>query len=60
MGSVDLAAGFTGLSSLFQGPKWEVALVLKVAGPGEQLRIFSTDEFGLPQSELWRYPDVKR
>ena len=29
----------------FQGPRMQVALVLKVAGPGESLRIFSTDEF---------------
>ena len=32
----------------FQGPRFEVALVLKVAPPGEPLRIFSTDEFKPP------------
>jgi hypothetical protein len=31
--------------SYFQGPREQVALILKVAGPGEELRIFSTDEF---------------
>jgi fibro-slime domain-containing protein len=45
----------------FQGPKWQVALVLKVAGPGEELRVFSTDEFRPPPNpELWRYPDTSR
>ncbi len=40
--------------SYFQGPKFQVALVLKVAGPGEQLRVFSTDEFKPPPNpENW-------
>ena len=34
--------------SYFQGPADEVALVLKVAGPNEVLRIFNTDEFKPP------------
>jgi len=36
--------------SYFQGPRWQVALVLKVALPGEELRIFSTDELKPPPS----------
>jgi len=58
-GKVELAGGIHRLRvAYFQGPKWQVALVLKVAGPGEQLRIFSTDEFRPPPNpELWRYPD---
>jgi hypothetical protein len=37
--------------SYFQGPRSSVALVLQVAGPGEALRIFSTDEFRPPHGE---------
>ncbi|HEY4365213.1 MAG TPA: PA14 domain-containing protein [Bryobacteraceae bacterium] len=37
--------------SYFQGPREQVALVLKIAGPGEELRIFSTDEFKPPSQE---------
>jgi hypothetical protein len=36
--------------SYFQGPRFQVALVLKVAAPGEELRIFSTDELKPPPS----------
>jgi len=46
--------------SYFQGPRLQVALVLKVAGPGETLRIFSTDEFKPPlHPESWPYPEPK-
>lgn len=31
--------------SYFQGPRFDIALVLAVAGPGEEWRIFSTNEF---------------
>ncbi len=34
--------------SYFQGPRFYVALQLLVAGPGEQFRVFSTDEFKPP------------
>ena len=45
-GSVELSKGVHAIRvSYFQGPRWQVALVLKVAGPGERLRIFNTDEF---------------
>jgi hypothetical protein len=36
--------------SYFQGPRNSVALILQVAGPGEQLRVSTTDEFR-PHSE---------
>jgi hypothetical protein len=48
-GHVKLNAGIHRIRvSYFQGPRFEVALILKVAGPGEALRIFSTDEFKPP------------
>jgi hypothetical protein len=34
--------------SYYQGPRYQVALVLKVAPAGEELRIFSTDDFKPP------------
>jgi hypothetical protein len=44
--------------SYFQGPKWQVALVLKVAGPGHELRVFSTDDFRPPPDPgQWRFPE---
>jgi hypothetical protein len=36
--------------SYFQGPRYHVALVLKMAPPGEELRIFNTDEMKPPPS----------
>jgi len=43
--------------SYFQGPRFQVALQLKVAGPGETLHIFSTDEFKPPADPgEWRLP----
>ncbi len=43
--------------SYFQGPRFHVALVLKVAGPGEEPRVFSTDEFKPPPNpDDWRFP----
>jgi hypothetical protein len=45
-GRVELGRGAHSIRvSYFQGPKWRVALVLKVAGPGEKLRVFTLDEF---------------
>src|SRR5665213_1604775 len=45
-GAVELAGGLHQIRvSYFQGPKWQVALVLKVAGASQGLRVFSTDEF---------------
>lgn len=48
-GTVQLAAGIHRLHvEYFQGPKFQVALVLKIAAPGQPLRVFSTDEFKPP------------
>jgi hypothetical protein len=49
-GEVELSGGVHRLRvPYFQGPRSEVALVLEVAGPGdEQMRIFTTDEFKPP------------
>jgi hypothetical protein len=54
-GGVDLSAGIHRIRvSYFQGPRLQVALVLKVAPPGEEPRIFSTDEFKPPlHPETW-------
>ncbi len=57
-GSVELAGGLHRIRvSYFQGPKWQVALVLKGAPPGQELRVFSTDEFKPPPDPgQWRFP----
>ncbi len=61
-GKLELSGGIHRIRvAYFQGTKWQVALVLKVAGPGEQLRVFSTDEFRPPPNpELWRFPDTSQ
>ena len=42
--------------SYFQGPRFEVALVLRVAGEGEHWRVFSTDEFKPPPNpDDWKW-----
>jgi len=57
-GAVELAGGLHQIRvSYFQGPKWQVALVLKVAGASQGLRVFSTDEFKPPPDPgQWRFP----
>ena len=48
-GMIDLTGGVHRIRvAYFQGPRFAIALVLKVAGPGESMRIFSTDEFKPP------------
>jgi len=50
-GSIRLSHGVHEIRvSYFQGPRYSVALVLKVAPPGEAMRIFSTDELKPPPS----------
>jgi len=58
LGSIRLAGGMHTIRvPYFQGPGDTVALMLEVAGPGEQPRIFSTDEFKPPVNpETWRFP----
>ena len=42
----------------FQGIKYHVALVLKVAGPGQDFRVFSTEEFKPPADPTtWAFPE---
>jgi PA14 domain len=57
-GMAELSAGLHRIRvSYFQGPKFQIALVLKVGGPGQELRVFSTDEFKPPpDSGEWRVP----
>jgi len=58
-GTVELAGGLHRIRvSYFQGPKFQIALLLKVAGPGQELRVFSTDEFKPPPDPgQWRFPE---
>jgi hypothetical protein len=52
-GDIDLAGGLHRIEvGYFQGPRFAVALVLKVMRPGERWRIFQVDEFKPP-------PDVE-
>jgi hypothetical protein len=57
-GTIELSAGLHRIRvSYFQGPKFQIALVLKVGGPGQELRVFSTDEFKPPpDAGEWRVP----
>ena len=51
VGAVPLSRGVHEIRvSYFQGPRFHVALVLKMAAPGGQLRIFNTDEMKPPPS----------
>jgi hypothetical protein len=58
MSDIQLAGGLHRIRvSYFQGPKFQVALVLKIAGLGQELRVFSTDEFKPPpDAGQWRFP----
>ena len=50
-GSVSLREGVHQIRiSYFQGPRLHVALRLLVARPGQGIRVFNTDEFGVPAS----------
>jgi hypothetical protein len=57
-GSLELSGGIHTLRvQYFQGPRLQVALVLEIAGGGEELRVFSTDEFKPPANpEDWKFP----
>jgi PA14 domain len=43
--------------SYFQGPRESVALVLRVAKPGEEWRLFNTEEFKPPPDATWVNPE---
>ena len=54
-GKVRLKAGVHRIRvSYFQGPRFHVALVLRVAGPRDnELRVFHTDDFKPPANAAW-------
>jgi fibro-slime domain-containing protein len=57
-GGVDLSGGIHKIRvSYFQGPRFQIALVLKVTNPGkDSYRVFSTNEFKPPANpEDWKY-----
>jgi PA14 domain len=58
-GTAKLAGGIHRLRvPYFQGPRTAVALVLQIAGPGEHLRVFSTEEFKPPPNPAdWKFPE---
>ena len=60
--SLHLATGVHAIRvAYFQGPRDRVALVLKIAGPGESLRVFSTEEFKPPSNpENWPTTEDKK
>ena len=57
-GIVELSGGIHTIRvQYFQGPRFDVALVLEVAIPHEEVRVFSTDEFRPPANpEDWKFP----
>jgi hypothetical protein len=61
-GTTELSGGIHSIRvPYFQGPKFHVALVLKIAGPAQAFRVFSTDEFKPPSDPTtWAFPDAPR
>lgn len=59
-GSVLLSGGIHTIRvPYFQGPRDCLALILRVAGPGEQWRIFNTEDFKPPSNpEEWKYGTI--
>jgi len=59
-GIIELSGGIQSIRvQYFQGPRFNVALVLEVAIPHEEVRVFSTDEFKPPANpEDWKFPSV--
>jgi hypothetical protein len=57
--SINLTGGIHRIRvSYFQGPRFHVALMLGIAGPGEDFRLFTTEEFRPPRNpEDWKYGD---
>ena len=62
MAGIRLSGGIHSIRvSYFQGPRDKVALILQVALPGEEWRIFSTDEFKPPPDpETWTYGNANQ
>jgi hypothetical protein len=61
-GSLALAGGIHRMEvAYFQGPRFQVALELEVAGPEEDYRVFDTEEFKPPPNpETWVFPDTAK
>ena len=61
-GQINLKGGIHTLRlSYFQGPRTHLALVLGVARPGEEWRIFSTSDFQPPRDPKdWKYGDPNK
>jgi hypothetical protein len=59
-GEMTLAGGIHRIRvSYFQGPRDEVALILKIGGPDADWRVFSTDEFKPPPNpETWAFREA--
>jgi hypothetical protein len=59
-GTTHLAGGIHSIRvPYFQGIKFRVALVLKIAPPGEDFRVFSTEEFKPPADpDTWAFPET--
>ncbi len=57
-GIVELSGGIHTIRvQYFQGPRLEVALMLQIAAPHQEMRIFSTDEYKPPANpEDWKFP----
>jgi PA14 domain-containing protein len=55
--SVRLSGGIHQIRvSYFQGPRFHVALMLRIAGPDEEFRVFSTEEFRPPRNpDEWKF-----
>jgi len=58
-GSLELEGGVHDVRvSYYQGPGTSVALVLLIAGPGEDYRVFNTEEFKPPPDlKTWIFPE---
>jgi hypothetical protein len=58
-GRIQLSGGIHNIRvAYFQGIKYHVALVLKIAGPSEEFRVFSTEEFKPPADPAtWAFPE---
>jgi hypothetical protein len=61
-GQADLKLGVHEIRvSYFQGPRFHVALVLQVAGPGEEeFHVFHTDEFKPPADAAWSVEEKRK
>ncbi|HSP66303.1 MAG TPA: PA14 domain-containing protein [Bryobacteraceae bacterium] len=57
-GIVELSGGIHKIHvQYFQGPRLQVALMLQIAAPHQEVRIFSTDEYKPPANpEDWKFP----